>query len=101
MRYDAGEVITAMITPFRDDLSIDFFLKGYDLNWAEVLESCIKGDVFLKYEFSPNADYMLTLRQKEKIEFISGRTKSNIKRYVEELELDTKELDEAKKIWKY
>ena len=24
MRYDAGEVITAMITPFRDDLSIDF-----------------------------------------------------------------------------
>ena len=24
MRYDAGEVITAMITPFKEDLSIDF-----------------------------------------------------------------------------
>ena len=24
MRYDAGEIITAMITPFKKDLSVDF-----------------------------------------------------------------------------
>ena len=86
---------------FFDDINVDFFIKGFDLDWAYVFDSCIVGDVLSKYDFVPKNEYMMTLRQDDKIYFISAKTKSNIKRYVRELELDDRELKEAEKIWKY
>ena len=86
---------------FFDDINVDFFVQGFDLNWAEVFDSALVGDVFLKYEFKSNDNYMLTLRQDEKIKFISAKTRNSLERYLEELEYDTKEYKEAKKIWKF
>ena len=86
---------------FFDDLNIDFFLNGFDLNWTDIFESIIKGDIFLKYDFDLKTNYMLTLRQQEEIEFISVNSKINLERYIEKLELDDKEFYEAKKVWKY
>ncbi len=86
---------------FFDDLSIDFFLNTYNFDWLEVFESCIKGDVFLKYEFNPSCDYMLAIREGEEIDFISAKTKRNLKKYIEELGLDKNLYTEAVKIWKY
>lgn len=86
---------------FFDDISVKFFTKCYDLDWAEIFESCVVGDVFLKYEFKPNDEYALVLRQDNDIKFISAKTKSNIKKYLDELEFDTLEFKEASKLWKY
>ncbi len=86
---------------FFDDINVDFFTKGFDLNWANVFDSCLVGDVLSKFEFIPKDDYMLTIRQDNNIKFLSAKTKANLKRYIKELEIDDKELKEAEKIWKY
>ena len=86
---------------FFDDISVDFFLKGFDINWLDVFESCIKGDIFLKYDFKHDNEYMLTLRQNDRIETISANTKTNLERYIKELDIDDTEYKEAKRIWKY
>jgi hypothetical protein len=44
---------------------------------------------------------MLTIRQNEKIYFLSAKTKNNLEKYLEELDFDLSEYYEAKKIWKY
>ncbi len=86
---------------FFDDINVDFYTKGYDINWAEVFDSVIVGDVFLKYQFKPKDEYMMTIRQNEKIEFLSAKTKTNLKRYLKELEFNTTELEEAQRRWKF
>lgn len=86
---------------FFDEMNTDFYTHGYNLDWARVFESCLIGDVFLKYTFEPKTTNMLTLRQGDEIEFISANTKSNLEKYACELELDLSDYKEAKKIWKY
>ncbi|MBQ4646036.1 MAG: ATP-grasp domain-containing protein [Candidatus Gastranaerophilales bacterium] len=86
---------------FFDELNVDFYTKGFDIDWAQVFDSTLIGDVFQKYEIKPKDDYMLTIRQNEKIHLISAKTKSNLEKYLEELDFDLSEYYEAKKIWKY
>ena len=86
---------------FFDDINVEFFTKGFNINWAEVFDSTIIGDVFSKFEFLSNDEYMLSLRQNEEIKFVSAKTKTNLERYLKELNYDTKEYEEAKKIWKF
>jgi len=49
----------------------------------------------------PKNEYMLTLRQNEKVHFVSAKTKNNLEVYLQELGFDLNEYYEAKKIWKY
>ena len=86
---------------FFDDINVDFYTEGFDLNWAEVFDRTIIGDVFQAFEFKPKNNYMLTVRQNEKIHLITANTKNGIENYLTELEFDTTEYQEAKKIWKY
>lgn len=86
---------------FFDEINVDFYTEGFDVNWAEVFDSTLVGDVFQKYKIKSKDEYMLTIRQNEKIHFISAKTKNNLERYLEELDFDLKEYYEAKKIWKY
>ena len=86
---------------FFDDLNVDFYTKGFNCNWIDIFDSIIKGDIFQKYEIEPNDDYMLTIRQNNKIHFISAKTKNNLEKYLLELDFDLKEYKEAQKIWKY
>jgi len=86
---------------FFDDINVDFYTKGFNLNWAEIFDSTIIGDVFQKYEIEPKNEYMLTLRQNEKVHFVSAKTKNNLEVYLQELGFDLNEYYEAKKIWKY
>lgn len=86
---------------FFDDLNVDFYTKGFDVDWGEIFDSTLVGDVFQKFEIKPKDDYMLTIRQNEKIHFISSKTKNNLEKYLEELDFDLKEYYEAKKVWKY
>ena len=85
---------------FFDEINVDFYTKGYELNWADVFDSTIVGDVFQKYEIKPKDDYMLSIRQNEKIHLITAKTKNNLEKYLKELDFDLKEYQEAKKIWK-
>jgi len=85
---------------FFDDINVDFFTKGYNLNWAEVFDSVIIGDVFLKYDLKPETKFMISLRQDDGIKFIQANTKTNLERYLENLDFDLKEYKEAEKIWK-
>lgn len=89
------------IKNFFDDLDVDFYTKDCDIDWANVFDSTIIGDVFQKFDFPINQKNMLTIRQDEKIYFISANTKNNLKRYLKELEFDLDEFNEAEKIWKY
>jgi phosphoribosylamine--glycine ligase len=86
---------------FFDDLNVDFYLKGFDIDWAQIFDSTLIGDVFQKFEIKPKNEYMLTIRQNEKIHFISAKTKNNLEKYLKELDFDLNEYQEAKKIWKY
>ena len=86
---------------FFDDLNVQFFTKGFDVNWVEIFDATVIGDVFQRFDFVLKEDYMLTLRQDEKIHFISAKTKNNLEKYLREMEFDLKEYQEAKKIWKY
>ena len=83
---------------FFDDIDVDFYTKGFDVDWLKIFESTIVGDVFLKYEIYPKNVYMATIRQKENIEFISAKTKGNLEIYISEL-CDDSEYKEAVKIW--
>ena len=83
---------------FFDDIDVDFYTKGFKVDWLNIFESTIVGDVFLKYKISPENNYMLNIRQKDKIEFISAKTKRNMEIYLEEL-CDDNEYKEAVKIW--
>lgn len=86
---------------FFDDLSIDFALNCFNFNWAEVFDSCIVGDIFLKHDFSLKSQKMLTIRDMEEINFIKANTTNNLNLYLKELEINTNEYEEAKKLWKY
>lgn len=83
---------------FFDDIDVDFYTKGFEVDWLNIFESTVVGDVFLKYEINPKNDYMLTLRQDDKIEFISAKTKGNLETYLNEL-YNSEEYKEAIKIW--
>lgn len=95
-----GEIFLLGYNSFFDDINVDFFIEGYDINWAEVFDSAIRGDVFLKYDFKPEQRFMVSLRQDSEIAFFSAKTKSSLKLYLEESGCDLKEFYEAKKIWK-
>ncbi len=95
------EVYLLGYNSFFDDINADFFIEGFDLNWAEVFDSAIVGDVFLKYNFDILPDFMLTLRQKDEIIHLKAKTKSNLDLYLNELNLDLSEYYEGRKIWKY
>jgi len=86
---------------FFDDISVDLYTENYDLNWTDVFESCIVGDIFSKFDFECGANYALTIRNKDKINFIDAKIKSNLEKYAKELGYDTKEYEEATKLWKY
>ena len=86
---------------FFDDINVEFFTKGFNVNWEEIFDSTLVGDVFQKYEIVPKNEYMLTIRQNEKINFISAKTKNNLEKYLKELDFDLSEYQEAKKVWKY
>lgn len=86
---------------FFDDIDSVFYAKGFDIDWANVFESTIVGDVFQKFNFRPNENNMLAIRQDEKIHFISASTKNGIKNYLKELDFDLSEFNEAEKIWKF
>lgn len=86
---------------FFDDINVDFFSKGFDINWTDVFESVLVGDVFLKYDFENFENFMVTLRQNEKIKFISASTKTNLDIYLKELNYDLTLYNEAQKKWKY
>ena len=86
---------------FFDEINVDFFTKGFEINWIDVFESAIVGDVFLKHDFKNHKNTMLTVRQNEKIEFLGANTMTNLERYLKELDYDLTLYDEAKKIWKY
>lgn len=98
----SNELFLVGYNSFFDDLNVDFFIQGFDdLKWEDVFDSTIVGDVFLKHSFCPKEKYMLTLRQGEEIKFICANTKTNLKRYLSELDFNLKEYNEARKIWKY
>ena len=84
---------------FFDDIDVDFYLKGFDIDWLKIFQSTVIGDVFIKYEINPKNDYMMTARQNNKINFIKAKTKSNLELYIKEL-YDGSEYKEAQKIWK-
>ncbi len=100
LSYD-GKLYCLGFKSFFDDIDVDFFTKGYDINWLDVFDSTIVGDVFEKYDFKINTDKMLCLRQNEEINFISSLTQNSLEMKLSELGYDLKEYIEAKKAWKY
>ena len=86
---------------FFDDINVEFYTKGFDIDWAQVFDSTIIGDIFQKYEIKPKNEYMLAIRQNEKVHLITAKTKNNLEKYLQELDFDLKEYYEAKKVWKY
>jgi len=96
-----NEIYLLGYNDFFDDINVDFYTKGFDINWASVFDSTIVGDVFQKFDFTPTESNMMTIRQDEKIYFISANTKSNLKKYLKELDFDLSEFYEAQKIWKF
>ncbi len=88
---------------FFDDINVDFFTKGFDVNWLDVFERVLVGDVFVKYDddnFAPHSNFMMILRD-EKINFICAKTKTNLKLYLNELDYNLSLVSEAKKSWKF
>jgi len=94
---------------FFDDISAPFFTSRTDINWLDIFESTLIGDVFSKYNFEnletfQNGTKMVTLRttqgDKEEIELISANTTTNLQRYLNELGYDLKEYNETLKLWK-
>ncbi len=83
---------------FFDDINVDFYLSS-NFDWLKIFESTIVGDVFQKFDFKQVDEYMLTIRQNEKIHLISAKTKNGPERYLSELDFDLSEYFEAKKIW--
>ena len=96
-----NEIYLIGFNHFFDEINVEFFTKGFDIDWAQIFDSTLIGDVFQKFEFKPKDEHMLTIKQNEKIHFISAKTKNNLEKYLQELDFDLKEYYEAKKIWKY
>lgn len=87
---------------FFDDLNVDFYTKDEDFIWEDIFNSVIIGDIFLKYDFSNYKKFMMTFRNNEnKIDFIQATNKTNLYRYLKELDFDLKNLKEAENLWKY
>ena len=86
---------------FFDDICVDFHTKGFEIDWLDVFESTLVGDIFTKHDFKNHKNFMLTLRQKDKIKLISANTKTGLNIYLEELDYDLSYYKEAQKIWKY
>lgn len=84
---------------FFDDLSVEFFTENKIYNWEKIFNSVIEGSIFLENNMPENEYYMMTIRDKEKINFIKAKTKTNLLRIIDEMEYDNKELDEAKILW--
>ena len=84
---------------FFDDLSVEFFTENKIYNWKKIFNSVIEGSIFLENNMPENEYYMMTIRDKEKINFIKAKTKTNLLRIIDEMEYDNKELDEAKILW--
>lgn len=84
---------------FFDDLSVNFFAEGFEIDWAKVFESCIRGDVLMEYNFEPVNEYMLSIRQDDEIKFLCAKTKTNLERYLKELDFDFELYEQAEKIW--
>ena len=91
--------IMAGYNSFFNDIDVDFYTKGFDVNWLDIFESTVVGDVFSKYEIKPKNDYQITLRQNNEITYISAKTLGNLELYIDEL-YDNKEYKEALKVWK-
>ena len=85
---------------FFDDISVDFFAENEDCNFEEIFISTVVGNIFMKDILLKNTDFMLTYRKNEEINFVCAKTKSNLIKILDETDIDIKELDEAKKIWK-
>ena len=101
MLNSSSEPILIGFNSFFDDISVDFYTNCYDINWLDVFESCIVGDMFSKYDFISDDEYALTIKSDNEIKFISAKIKSNLNKYVEELDCDTKDYKEAIELWKY
>lgn len=86
---------------FFDDLNIDFALELLPFDWRKIFESTVIGDVFLNNTFEKINANALCFKENENIEMICANNRTNLKRYLKELEIDTKKLKEAEKIWKY
>lgn len=100
LTYD-NQLFLVGYNSFFDDINVDFFTQGIDIDWENVFESCIAGDIFIKYDFKFIKDYMLTLRRNNEINLITAKTKQNLRKYIEELDYDINLYDEAQKVWKY
>ncbi len=85
---------------FFDDISVDFFVENAKADFEDIFISTVVGNVFMKEILPENTDFMLTYRKDEKINFIKAKTKSNLLKILNETNIDIKELDEARKIWK-
>lgn len=86
---------------FFDDLNINFALDTLSLDWKKIFESTIIGDVFLNNTFEKSPLRAISFKNEQGFETISAKTKTNLKRYLNELEINQDELKEAEKIWKY
>jgi phosphoribosylamine--glycine ligase len=84
---------------FFDDMCVDFFIKNKKYNWEEIFNNTIIGSIFLKDSLPENEEYMLTIRDNEKINFIKAKTKTNLDRIVDEMNFSMKEINEAKSLW--
>ena len=96
-----NEIYLVGYNSFYDDLNVDFSLEGFNINWLEVFDSTIVGDVFSRFEFKQNDEYMLAIRQNEKINLICAKTRNNLEKYMKELEFELEQYNQAKKVWKY
>lgn len=85
---------------FFDDINVDFFIHGFDVDWAQIFDSAIVGDVFLKYTIEPNTNFMASIRQGNEIEFFSASTRTNLNRFLAESGCDLEEFEEAKAFFK-
>ena len=86
---------------FFDEISVDFYTNCCEIDWIDVFESCIIGNIFSKYDFKANDEYALTIKTDNEIKFISSKIKSNLDKYVSELGYDTQDYKEAIQLWKY
>lgn len=82
---------------FFDDLNVKFFIEQYKNDVLDILNSTIVGDVFMKYSFNNFDKYMISIKQNDEVNFICANTKTNLNKYIKELEIDNEELFEAMK----
>jgi len=100
LTYD-GKLFLIGFNSFFDDLNVDFALDVLNYDWEKIFESTIIGDIFINNSFEKINSYAISFKEDSHCELIYANTKSNLKRYLNELEINTDKLKEAKKIWKY